>query len=277
VLPLLVILARPLRWCWGMWFAFDSALVFQPFVPLLALALVLQRRPEFEPIYRELAFIYPPDSPRRRGKLWVVLLGCALMLIASVAMLPSLAMFAFVVIVIGCVYYLLGLPVTLALWQPLILLFLMVPPPGALVPQFTGLLQVGSAAVITPVLKLFHPETHRQLQWVRMNGYSMEITPALSGVSVILPVLALTLWQAMRLKVRLPNVPVLLSIALLVTLLLNAGRLILIGLIGASSPQIAVVLTRFNSWVLVAVAFYLIYRISALFTPRTLRSLGDEG
>jgi hypothetical protein len=199
------------------------------------------------------------------------------MLIASVAMLPSLAMFAFVVIVIGCVYYLYGLPVTLALWQPLILLFLMVPPPGALVPQFTGLLQVGSAAVIAPVLKLFHPETHTRLQWVRMNGYSMEITPALSGMSVILPVLALTLWQAMRLKVRLPNVPVLLSIALLVTLLLNAGRLILIGLIGAGSPQIAVGLTRFNSWVLVAVAFYLIYRISALFTPRTLRSLGDEG
>jgi exosortase len=269
-------MVRPLRWCWGTWFAFDSSLIFQPFVPLLSLALLLQQRPEFEPIYRELALIYPPDSPKRRGKLWVVLLGCALMLIASVAMLPSLAMFSFVTIIIGGIYYLYGLPVTLALWQPLALLFLIVPPPGALVPQFTGLLQIGSAAVVAQILHLFHMDVHLQRQWVRLPEYSLQVTPALSGMSVVLPVLVLTLWQSLRLKVRLLNIPILLSIGLLLTLLVNALRLVALGLIGANLPRVADILTGFNSWILVAVVFYLVYKISLLFRPRTLKSLGEE-
>jgi hypothetical protein len=283
LIPLLIIMVRPLRWCWGLWFSFDSPLIFQPFVPLLSFALLWERRADLEPIYQELSF-YPPDSPKRRGKLWPILLGCALMLIASIAMLPSLAMLSFVVILGGCIYYLYGPHITLALWQPLVLLFLMVPPPGGLVPQFTGKLQIGSASVVAPILRLLYPVTRSVGEWVfvlasktdDIHSHSLQITPALSGMSVLLPVLVLTFWQALRLRVRPLNIPVLLSIALLLTLHLNAIRLVLLGVIGGSNPEVARELTRFNSWILVAIAFYLTYKISRFFAPRTMKSLGEE-
>jgi len=284
LIPLAIIMVRPLRWCWGLWFSLDSPLLFQPFVPLLSLALLRERRAEVEPIYRELSSLYPPDSPKRRGKLWPILLGCALMLIASVAMLPSLAMFSFVVIFIGCIYYLYGPHITLALWQPLVLLFLMVPPPGALVPQFTGKLQIGSAAAVAPVLRLFYPATRSIGAWVfvlssqaeDIHSHPLEVTPSLSGMSVVLPMLVLTLWQALRLKIRPLNIPVLLCIALIITLLLNAIRLICLGLIGSSNHVVSQLLIQINSWILVAMAFYLVYKISRFFTPRIMKSLGEE-
>jgi hypothetical protein len=206
------------------------------------------------------------------------------MLIASLAMLPSLAMFSFVVVFIGCVYYLYGPHITLALWQPLVLLFLMVPPPGALIPQLVGKLQVGSASAVAPVLRLLYPATISVREWIfvlssqaeDIRAHAIEITPALSGMSVVLPVLTLTLWQALRLKVRPLNVPVLLCIALLITLLLNAIRLILVGVIGSSNQTAARVLMQCNSWILVAIAFYLVYKISRFFTPRVMKSLGEE-
>ena len=95
-------------------------------------------------------------------------------------------------------------------------------------------------------------------------------------MSVVLPVLALTLWQALRLKIRPLNIPVLLCIALLLTLLLNALRLVLLAVIGGNNAEVTGVLTRFNSWILVAIAFYLVYKISRFFTPLTMKSLGEE-
>ena len=202
LIPLSLILIRPLRWCWGSWLSFDSPLVFQPFLPFLAAWLIWERRGELQEISDEISLVFGADSPKRRGKLWPVLLSCVILVIAALAMVPSLAMLAFVGIVVGIVYYLYGPTILKALWQPLLLLVLMVPPPGIILGTFSAVLQTVTARIVGALLHLFVGDVRTVGNFIFMPTTPFPIGPSLGGPSVALPTMALTLWWAFRKNVR---------------------------------------------------------------------------
>lgn len=276
LIPLSLILIRPLRWCWGSWVSFDSPLVFQPFLPFLAAWLVWERRGELRQLSDELAFVFPAGSPKRRGKLWPVLLSCVTLVIAALAMVTPLAMLAFVGIVSGIVYYLYGPNILKALWQPLLLLILMVPPPGALLGTFSAVLQTVTARIVGALLHLFVGDVRTVGNFIFMPTTPFPIGPSLGGPSVALPTMALTLWWAFRKNVRPINTVILLLIALGVSLLFNGIRTFSIGLIAASNPELAQSLTRIPSWLLTLLAFVVMTRIAGFFTPKPVHEIGEE-
>ena len=277
LIPLALLAIRPIRWSWGSWVAtFDSPLIFQPFMPLLAGWLAWEKREELRAIYEEQIFLFGADSPKRRGSLWLVLLGCVTLIVAALAMVAPLAMFGFVLIVIGAVYYLYGGAILRALWQPFLLLLLMIPPPALLLGMVSGLLQGVTSHLVGPALKLFLGDVKTVGNYIFMSSVVFPIGPSLGGPSVALPTMALTLWQAFRKNIRPVNVIILLLIALAVSLLLNLLRTFVIGLISASDQELGKNLIKIPSWLLIALSFFLVTRIARIFTPRPVAAFGEE-
>ncbi|MDX1932986.1 MAG: archaeosortase/exosortase family protein, partial [Capsulimonadales bacterium] len=128
LVPFLFLLYRPIRLAWGTWFGAGSPLTIQAFVPLLAVYLAWEQRHTYAAAYRDFHLMLPAGSKHRRGTIWPLLFSCLLMLVAAVAIVPSLIVLAFVLMVISVIYYVFGWFVLRMLWAPLTFLLLMTPP-----------------------------------------------------------------------------------------------------------------------------------------------------
>ena len=269
IVPLAFVIFRPYRFSWNSWFGADATLIFQPFVPLAVAYLIWDRRQQIVQQYQELAFLFPADSPKRRGKLWPVLVGCFLMVIGCMTMLTPLTILSLLIILVGCVYYLYGPFVLGKMAVPLLFLLVMVPPPGVMLLILTQKLQVGSAIVAAEMLKpIFHTVTAQGV-FITLPNYQLEVTPTCSGTSIVLPVLAMTLWLALYRQMRIGVVGVLLLLAATIAVLMNIIRIFMMGLIGGYNPDLATRLHDSNSIVFTALSFYLTYLVAnQLMKPR---------
>jgi hypothetical protein len=252
------------------WGEFDSSLILQPFVPILAAWLVLQRREQLAALYRDLAFAFPDDSPKRRGNVWGLAAGCLLLALSSFAMLAPMALLGLIIAVAGGVYLLYGPFILRALWQPLLFLLIMVPPPAGILARLTGIFQMLGALVTTHLFSLIYPKTEQQGIRVLVNGaVPLDITPPLSGASIVVPLLMLTLWLCILRRVRVAPSLVILIFATLIGVALNLVRLLALGIISVNSPQLGELLLRAPSWLLVAVGFYATFLVMKRITaPR---------
>lgn len=261
---LLVVLIWPLTWFWQIWSMPDSPLSYQPFVPLGALWLALQDRPSLEALYREMAQLFPEDSPKRRGKLWPALAGCALMVLACIGTVPPLAMVALLIMIAGVIYRVYGPFVLTALRRPLGFLLTMAPVPNVLVSASTANLQQGCAAVAGQILHAIYPQTKAFGTFIMLPGYTLEVAGPCSGVSVLFPVLVLTLWLALYRRMRVGPTLILLVAGAGIALLMNVLRIVAMGLIGLANAGLAQQLHDANSAAFTALAFYLTFLFAGL-------------
>ena len=247
----------------------DSTLAFQPFVPLAVAYLIWDRRAEVRQQYQELAFLFPADSPKRRGKLWPVLVGSLLMIVGCMTMLTPLTILSLIIILVGCIYYLYGPFVLGKIAVPLLFLLVMVPPPGVLLLVLTQQLQVGSAIVASEMLKpIFHTVTSQGV-FITLPNYQLEVTPTCSGTSIVFPVLAMTLWLALYRRMRIGTAGVLLLLAATIAVLMNILRIFMMGLIGGYNADLATRLHDSNSLVFTVLSFYLTFLVAnQLMKPR---------
>jgi hypothetical protein len=276
LIPLILILIRPLRWSWGIWFSYDSPLLFQPFLLLLAGILVWERRYDLLGINNEMTFLYSANSARMRGSLWLVSLSCIALIIAALAMVTPLAMLSFVGIVVGIIYYLYGMEIVKALWQPILLLLLTIPPPGNLLAFLSSFLQTITAKTVSATLRPFLGETHSIGSFILLPSAQFPIGGSLGGVSVVLPTLALTLWWVFRKRLQLPQTLLLLFLSLVISLFINGIRVFAVCLMLNRSPDMARMLAYIPSWALVIPSFLAIIFIARFLTTKPAVAFGEE-
>jgi hypothetical protein len=269
LLPLSFLFFRSLRWAWGSWFSgagpfslhgLSSPLAYQSLVPLGALALGLSRRNDIVPMYRELAFLYPATSPKRRGQLWPTLLSCGLLLIGCVSMIDSLTMFSTVLLIVSLVYYLYGPFIWKSLFSALLFLFLMVPPFGIFLKLLIFQLQIGGAVVATQVVSQIYTDTRAQTATILLPQYPLEVSPDLSGVSIFLSTLAFTFWLLLYRRMRFGLAVISLIAAAVISLGITALRIIGIAFIGALNNPLGDILRGINSLPFIGLSLYVSYR-----------------
>jgi hypothetical protein len=250
------------------WFRFGSPLLFQPFVPLLALALVWFRRQEVVRRFYELSFLFPEDSPKRRGNagatVAISVLACVLILVASLVKAPALVIFALILALGAAVYGLFGPFLLRTLWQPLALLVLAIPPLTGFVDRAVFYLRAGTAYLAVLVAQQFDKGAKQQMNanfepMVHLTSGDLVITEALCGASVVAAVAVLTVWWCLAKRVPALQSILLVAVGGFVAIALNTLRLIVVGLltgagtlgVGGLNPWIA----DLTSLLLIALAF----------------------
>jgi exosortase len=263
-----VLLYRPVTWFWEIWVTPDSPLSYQPLVPIGAAWLAWVERGSVKALYEELAYLFPASSPKRRGKLWPVLTGCFLMLVAYLMTVPPLAMIAFLLMVVGVIYYIYGPYILSALRKPLSFLLMMAPVPNVIVSMATQKLQLGCATVAGQILELFHPNVKVMGTFIELPGYALEVVGPCSGVSILFPVLAMTVWLAMVRRMHILPSLLLLCVGAALSLIMNVMRIVMMGMIGVFNPTLAQTLHDMNSIAFTALAFYLTFLSANLLARR---------
>ncbi len=265
IVPILVLGWGPFAWCQHIWRTPHIPVAYQPFVPLLTLVLLWARRGELTLVYQELALLFPADSPKRRGRLWLAAVGCLLTLFTYATQVPGLSILALIVVVIGIVYYVYGREILRYAASPLLFLFTMVPPPVTVI---AGLRDTMALAVAARAADLLHslgvPSAAARDQYVLAPGYRLEVGGALSGLGILGPTLALTLWLLIFKRSRPWTGLVLLALAGGVALLVNLLRVALVARLGMTNAGLADSLNDASSWFLVAPAFALVWGMSRL-------------
>lgn len=255
------------------WFYLGSPLLIQAIIPLLTIWLVWRRRQEVMRQYYELAFVFPEDSPKRHGKIWPLLLSVLLMMLAAIVQLTQLSVIGLIVGTFSLVYYLYGFFQLRSLWQMLAFLVLMIPTPMWVLTRATILLQLGQTALAAMVAKTFDQGAEvRDRIILHLTASNQVITSALCGITVVIPVIVLTIWLAILRRIPVLATLALVIIGLFTAVVLNTLRLILFGVMGMENPDPW--LLEISNWVVVGISFFLLTRVATRLTVR--RKLVEE-
>lgn len=276
IVPVVVLAFVSTQWASSTWNSLDYALLFQPLTPLVAAALAWTLRFGIKQLVQEMDFLYPGDSPKRRGKLWPVLLGCLLMIVAGLVTSATLAFVALFFIVVGSIYYVYGPYITRAVWQPLVLLALVIPIPANFLHTLSATLSLGGSAVGGQVLQTMVPGAQGQYGLLMMPNYQMEVGSALNGINVVLPSVVLILWYCLFRRIHAGFSLLFLAAAAGIASVLNLGRILLIALIGNRNSTLADSMrepaaARIGSVLLIAATFVLTLYVIRLVGSRRMR------
>ena len=260
---LVVILIAPAYWTRFFWFQNESAFWYQPYIPLLALWSVWHWRHDLQNIYANTLNL-PESSPQRRGKLWPLLIGCAIMLLAYATQTSGLSILAWVVMTLGIIYYAFGRTIMAHLLPELILVLTMIPPPVQLIIEFQRSLQLAMTSIGADTLRNFGvADAKASGNFLEMGKSAFEVTPGISGVAILVPLLALVYWFVVLRRLTVGLSVTLFAVAAILGLLVLVVRVVTTGLLvhgGKADLAAAFVLTP--SWIFVLLLFTIIWFVS---------------
>lgn len=272
--PLLILLAQPLRWSVGVWFENESQLYYQAWVLVLAGLWAAALRPELARTTAELAQVFPdPQSPQRRGNLIFVVLGVVLFLISYLTMMPLFSLLALPVVLGGAVFFLFGPFLLRALAGPLLLLFLSAPLPSSLAGGIVQYIQLRSASFAGLALPTFGVTNRIQGITVTMssNNEIFTVSPSYSGVGVFLFVLLVSFWWTRVHRVALVKTIVLILIAGGIGIFSNILRLLVTASLAANNSALFALCYPINAAPVIALDIALLFWIGrSLVTARLL-------
>jgi exosortase len=259
---------------WMTWFGFDQTLCFQPFVPFAVAYAIYLHRAEVQYTYEELISVYQPESAKRHGNILPAFAGCLLILVSAVSSLTQLSVIGFVVTVVGIVYYIYGFQILRVVWQPLLYLIFMIPPPTGTMTVLMQHLQIGSAVVAGQFLQLVMSDVHVRGTFIMLPNYVLEVSAPCSGLSIIFPVFVLTAFLALFKRMHLSLAGILLVISVIIAVAMNVLRIVVMGLIGGVNPTLASALHDSNSLIFAGLSFYLAFLAAGLMLrpPKRRRS-----
>ncbi len=237
------------------WYKADSPDSYQPLVPLGAAVLAWIRR-------EELSAIYSDSLPYARRSIWLVSVGCLLMLAAHLTHGWQVSMAAFLVITVGSVLYLYGSEVVKAAAVPLLFLCLIFPHPYR--HATTQMLQINSTQAAGNVIDAVGYKNKIEGNTIVLDKYRVEVTAACSGVGILLPLVLMSLWLLGMMQSNGVQKLFLLSSAVIIALTVNVLRIVAMALIGRFNPSLADKLHDANSWIFTILAFALTYGVSRL-------------
>lgn len=253
------LLYQPVVWCLSIWSAPDSPQAYQPLVPLAVAYLVWTRR-------QALADLAARTAGEQRGSIFLAASGCVLMILAYPPEIPGLSIVAAILILAGAIYYLYGIPMLRALGGPLVFLLTAAPLQESIIDRATGKLQLASTTAAGEILRLMHLPIGTEGNYLVVNDYRLEITPACSGLGLVLPVIVITIWLLMLMEATWSKRILLCGYSVASAILINIVRIVAMGALAYYDHDLAAMLHDANSWLFTALAF-----AAMLFWARVLR------
>ena len=199
------------------------------FVPLVVGLIIWQRRDELAKT---------PIQPNWWG-LVLVLWGAAQMAVGTLGVELFTSRTAFVITVIGAVWFLCGTEMVRKLAFPLALLFLMVPIPGVVYNELTFKLQLLATHLAFGLLEFLNVPVLREGNILQLPNMSLQVVEACSGIRSLLTLTFLSLvfgyfferrrW--VRVALFLSTVPI--------AIVANASRVSATGILSQVKPELA--------------------------------------
>ena len=257
--PLLLLLIGPARWDGRLWLNPEGAQSYQLFAPLGAALIAWLERRFIADYYA--AFGKKAGDDDRRG---LYLLGAwiALYLIAYPLRLPTVSVALFVGIVAGTTRALYGRRMLVPLKRPLMFLCLMIPLPYSLESTVTQQMQLQCASNAGDIFNALGLHAIVEGNHVSLDSYSFWVAPACSGLTTLMPLLAITIWLFLALQSNLFQKTFMLCMVFFVALALNVLRIVAIGLVGHADADLGALLHDANSWLFTIFSFVIILRVA---------------
>lgn len=199
------------------------------FVPLVAAYVAWQNRNEL---------LATPAVTNWWGML-LVAWGAAQLLVATLGAELSLARTAFVISVVGVVWFLGGTHILQRVAFPLVLLFFMVPIPAIIFNQITFPLQLVASRIAELAISLLGIPVFREGNILELPSQRLNVVEACSGIRSLLSLSFLSLVYAHFFDRRSWMKPVLLVATVPIAVAANAGRVALTGMLSENKPELA--------------------------------------
>ena len=169
----------------------------------------------------------------------VVLFGTVQMLLGTLGVELFTTRTAFVVTIIGSVWFLGGVPVLKKLAFPLALLFLMIPIPGVVFNQLTFRLQLLASQLADSSLEFLSVPVVREGNILDLPNMHLQIVEACSGIRSLLTLTFLSLVYGYFFEERLWARVVLFLSTIPIAIVANAGRVTATGILSQIKPELA--------------------------------------
>lgn len=269
LLPLLLALLPTIRGVRGFWFADDAPLWFQPFVPFLSAILVRERRDQWQALYQYQVTQFAPDSKKRRGYLFPLIISCLILVLGSLTSTISLSIAGFVAVIVSTIYYLYGFDLVRTLWIPLAYLLVMIPPPLSLLAQFSGLLQRTMILALAFIVRPLEGNVSRVGETLTTGSITFNVSMADGGRTIVLGVLAFSLWIAIRRRISVFAALIVFVVAIVVSFVLNLMRVYLFAKMGLNPSDVVIGLVNI---LITALVLFPVSRVA-----RSLARVGTRG
>src|SRR5579883_3494255 len=199
------------------------------FVPLVSALIIWQRREELA------------DTPIRPNwwGLLVVLWGAAQMMVGTLGVELFTSRTAFVITVIGVVWFLCGTEILKKLAFPLALLFLMVPIPAVVYNQITFKLQLLASQLAFGTLDFLNVPVLREGNVLELPNMHLQVVDACSGIRSLLTLTFLSLVFGYFFESRMWVRAALFLSTLPIEILGNARRVAATGILSQIRPDLA--------------------------------------
>jgi exosortase len=208
--------------CWREWWRDDSAYSHGVLVPLLAGAMIWWRQDRWK------GLIPAPAV----GALAPFLFGLALQLFARWAHSTTLSWVSFVVVAASAIAFVLGWRLLLRLLPALLYLSFMVPLSQMLTGKVVFVAQMVSTRLADTYLQLmgFHTELLGTI--IQLDNYTLQVALPCSGFKTLIALTAFAAFFIYLLNGSLPKKLFLFGAAIVLSLLVNALRISLVGVTG---------------------------------------------
>ncbi len=212
-------------------------------IPFMAMAAIYMRR---DKIAAE------PVSSSRTG-LFIMILGLLALTASAVIENLSLGAFAFMITLLGGVYYAFGSKISKHLLGPIVFLVFMLPVLGWLIDIWTNPLQIASTRIAEKLLNVVGYVTDMsgaQPTVVHMNNYTLNVGGPCSGFKLILSLTAFTAFFVMISRLGWKKNLLLFALTLPLALFINGLRIMLIGVVGEGQTSFTPLISPFATWLL---------------------------
>jgi exosortase len=207
----------------------------------------------------------------------LLLCGIGALVLGDIGAEDFLTRSSFILILAGLILFHLGTPVFRALLFPLGFLFFMVPLPAIIFNAIAFPLQGLAAHNATLILDTSGVPVLRDGNIIHLSEITLGVTEACSGIRSLVSLLALAVaWAWLTLAQPWARLVLIVS-AIPITIIANAGRVVVTGLIGQwfGVKYAQGVFHSFSGWIIFLVAFVSLLGVHTLVSRSTTNRLGE--
>lgn len=225
----------------------------------------------------------------RPGGWWampVIVLAVGAEIVGMLAVFNLLQSLAFFILLMTVPYYLWGGSVYSRIWGPLAFTATMIPWPDQLTAMVLLPSQMLSTSMAAGILSLLGLRPAVDGTWIHLPTYGLEVAKACAGLTILFPVIAVTIFNLMIVRAALWRKFTVLLLAVPISMLSNAVRIAIIGVIGNSGGEtLANSLHDTSGWFGVLLAIVLLAFVQKWlkclkfypeFVPKFARELEEE-
>jgi exosortase D (VPLPA-CTERM-specific) len=161
----------------------------------------------------------------------IVILGIAIYLLGELSSLYILIEYAFLLVLFGLTWTLLGWPASRLLMVPLALLVFMIPLPDFLYLKLSSQLQLLSSELGVMFIRLFNISVYIEGNVIDLGSYKLQVVEACSGLRYLFPLASLAFISAYIFKAPFWKRCVVFISSVPITILMNSFRIGAIGVL----------------------------------------------